>query len=70
MLGSFGPARIMRQYQDGKSAPSRDVTRDEFIAAAITAGWTSEDADRHARISSIMGSHVLVGKEKLRIAEG
>lgn len=68
MFGPMGARRLMGIREQAASAPTRDVTRQEFIDAMVANGATPERAEFHAKIAEgLGGSYVLVGNENLRI---
>jgi hypothetical protein len=67
MFGGF--SKFMALREKGRKAPSRTVTSDEFVEAAVAAGWDPAKAKMHLAISKVMGSGVLVGDEVLEVKD-
>ena len=70
MFGPMGGG--FQQYQqskkDAKGLPRREVTEKQFIKLLISRdGSSKEEAEKIARISKALGSHVQVGSEMLSI---
>ncbi len=53
--------------REAKSLPTREVTREEFIAAFIAIGMKRKKAEQQAKFARIMGSEVVCGKERLAL---
>ncbi|HYE16877.1 MAG TPA: hypothetical protein VEA69_00410 [Tepidisphaeraceae bacterium] len=65
MFGPMGGA--VQQYLKIKQYKRRNVTRAEFIAAAMADGMTPQQAKLQAKLSKHMGSAVLIGDELLTV---
>lgn len=63
-------AGLMALRAKGMSAPTRAVTRKQFVRAAIVAGMSTKAANRAADICSTMGVSSLIGDVKLSIKKG
>ncbi len=65
-------AKAIDAYMDAKygKRERKEVTLDEFVKICVASGMTEDKAKRHAKISSIMRSEVVVGDYILVIKSG
>ena len=67
MFGRMSERQLLEERDRAMSLPRRDVTWEQFMEAAKAAGM--DRPEFHGRIAKGLGSHVVVGNEKLRIVE-
>lgn len=68
MFGGFGVGKYMAMREQAKTAPHRQVTRKQFIAALVKTGVSKKEAEMQAKISTAFGStECLIGGEMLSI---
>jgi hypothetical protein len=67
MFGGLGAGRYFAMREQASKAKRRDVTRTEFIAAAMADGMTPAKAKQQAKLAKALGSAVLIGGGLLTI---
>jgi hypothetical protein len=60
--------KLMAERERARTLPTRTVTREQFIAAMRARGASLAEARLQAKIAAALGSEVVAGNERLRIA--
>lgn len=63
----FGNTGFLHMMEDAQAMPHITVSREEFIRLMVTSGKSKKDAKLQAKVASIMGSHVMIGKQMVAI---
>ena len=60
-------AEPKKEVEPVKTVEVEEVTKEEFVAAAVASGMSEKDAEFQAKISKGLGSHTKIGKRILGV---